>query len=74
VPEANVRQIARTDPILPGDLSFVEGNVRAIFADVKHVRDRAWSCMPLTNLLVRAGGVIMQRWIYSDTGGSTWRP
>lgn len=69
-----MRQIARTDPILPGDLSFAEGSVRAIFADVKHVRDRAWSRMPLTNLLARGSGTAMQRWIYSDTGGSTWRP
>jgi hypothetical protein len=30
--------------------------------------------MPLTNLLARASGTAMQRWIYSDTGGSTWRP
>jgi hypothetical protein len=69
-----VRHIDSYERILPGDMSLADGKVRCIFADIKHLSDRSWSCMPLTNLLATAAGTTMQRWIYSDPGGSTWRP
>lgn len=72
--EAAVRHIERAEPILPGDLSLADGRVCAIFADPKHLADVGWSSMPLTNLLATPDGAPLQRWIYSDRGGSTWRP